>query len=485
MILLCVMLPFRIICSNRPHQHLRRYLPPLPSPESLHHRLIWSCISRHCFHIIVHFIFVTDIHSEQNESKAPPPTTTMEKYEKLLKLGEGAHGVVTKARVRSKEEIIEARKAEKKYATARQEALKVSPGVKRKREEEEAADEEVIIVHEEKKEAGGDDTELDEDELDELAEMQLPAAPGTIVAIKKIRLRSAQEGISMEAIRELKLLAELHHPNVIGLLDVFHSSSNVSLVLEYMTGDLEAIIRARATSGKTLSAADCKAYMRMLLEGIAHCHSNFIMHRDLKPGNLLIGGDGCLKIADFGLGKLFGSPDRRQSPQACTIWYRAPELLFGATTYGSAADMWSVGAIMGEMLWLKPMFAGPESELAQLQRIFALLGTPSTSDWPNVHQLRHYIAFKPQNGRPLRELFPAVSADAIELLAGLLTLNPAKRMTAQEALNHRYFRNPPAPTPLANLPNVRREKEQAKAREEEQKAKRHAGRASGRVLSFD
>lgn len=128
--------------------------------------------------------------------------------------------------------------------------------------------------------------------------------------------------------------------------------------------------------------------------------------------------------------------------------------------------------------------AGPESEMQQLQRIFALLGTPSESDWPHVTKLRHYIHFKAQAGRTIRELFHAISDDAADLLSGLLALNPNKRLTATEALAHRYFREKPQPTPLAQLVKIPSEKgkKEAAALAAQQS---HEGKPSGRTLSFD
>lgn len=122
--------------------------------------------------------------------------------------------------------------------------------------------------------------------------------------------------------------------------------------------------------------------------------------------------------------------------------------------------------------------AGQESELQQLQRIFALLGTPNTTDWPHLTQLKHYIHFKPQAGHAIRELFGAISDDAAELLAGLLTLNPQKRLTATEALNHRYFKEKPLPTPIGQLTKINKAKPPPKVND-------RAGRPSGKTLNFD
>jgi len=393
----------------------------------------------------------------------------------LEKLGEGAHGVVVRARVRSREQVAQARREaraleerEAQAAEAQAVALQHTP---RKRK----------LVEQQADAAAAAAVEAEE----ALEDIQLPAPEGTIVAIKKIRLRSAAEGLSIEAVREIKLLPELHHPHVLSLYEIFMHHSNIHLVLEYMTGDLEQLLRSMAAQGRALSPGDVKAYIRMILLGVQHCHQQFIMHRDLKPGNLLIGTDNTLKIADFGLAKIFGSPDRRYSPQACTIWYRAPELLMGASSYGAAADMWSVGCILGEMFWMKPMFAGQENELSQLTRIFAVLGTPTKADWPLADQLKHYIAFKPQAGHPMRTLFPALPEDACDLLAGLLTLNPLKRLTATEALNHRYFTSKPFATPLAQLPSLKAVLEAKHKADQAAAAAAAAARPPGKKLSFD
>jgi cyclin-dependent kinase 7 len=189
----------------------------------------------------------------------------------------------------------------------------------------------------------------------------------------------------------------------------------------------------------------------MLLNGVGFCHDNWVLHRDIKPGNMLVGQDGQLVLADFGLAKVFGSPDRDLSHQACTLWYRAPELLFGAQSYGTAADMWSVGCIFAELLSRKPFFPG-ENQLNQLSLIFAALGTPVEAQWPGLTSLPQYTQFSECQGTPLREMFGAASDDALELLSGLLTFNPQQRFTAQQAANHRYFTSNPPPTDASQLP---------------------------------
>lgn len=162
-----------------------------------------------------------------------------------------------------------------------------------------------------------------------------------IVAVKKIKIGSreeARDGINRTALREIKLLHELQHENVIGLLDVFGHKSNVSLVFDFMDTDLEQIIKDPKIP--VLTPANIKAYMIMTLKGLEYLHLHWILHRDLKPNNLLVNSNGILKIGDFGLAKFFGSPNRVYTHQVVTRWYRSPELLFGSRQYGTGVDIW-------------------------------------------------------------------------------------------------------------------------------------------------
>lgn len=274
---------------------------------------------------------------------------------------------------------------------------------------------------------------------------------GMIVAVKKIKVGSrteAKDGINRTAIREIKFLRDLKHPNVIGLLDVFGHKSNVSLVFDFMDTDLEIVIK---DSQIVLIPAHVKAYMIMTLQGLEYLHSNWILHRDLKPNNLLINSKGVLKIGDFGLAKNYGSPNKVYSHQVVTRWYRAPELIFGAKIYSTGIDIWAVGCILAELLLRVPFLPG-EADLDQLNQIFKVLGSPSEEDWPHVTTLPHFVQFKPMPSIPFRDIFTASSDDLIEVLEKMLALNPLKRCTCKEALKMPYFSNRPAPTPCSQLP---------------------------------
>ncbi|XP_067637243.1 cyclin-dependent kinase 7 [Eurosta solidaginis] len=272
-----------------------------------------------------------------------------------------------------------------------------------------------------------------------------------IVAVKKIKIGSreeAQDGINRTALREIKLLHELQHENVIGLVDVFGHKSNVSLVFDFMDTDLEIIIKDTKI---ILTQANIKAYMIMTLSGLEYLHMNWILHRDLKPNNLLVNSDGILKIGDFGLAKFYGSPNRIYTHQVVTRWYRAPELLFGARQYGTGIDIWAVGCILAELLLRVPFLPG-DSDLDQLTKIFQALGTPTEENWPNLNKLPDYMQFKQFPAIPLQHIFTAAPDDLIVLAEKLLALNPAQRCTCSEALSMKYFSNKPAPSQGHKLP---------------------------------
>ncbi|XP_073385078.1 cyclin-dependent kinase D-2 isoform X2 [Physcomitrium patens] len=267
------------------------------------------------------------------------------------------------------------------------------------------------------------------------------------VAIKKIRLGKLKEGVNVTALREIKLLKELQDPNIIELMDVYPHKSNLHLVFEYMESDLEAVIRDRNIF---LSSADCKAYMQMILKGLAVCHKKWVLHRDLKPNNLLLGSNGQLKLADFGLARIFGSPDRRFTHQVFARWYRAPELLFGSKQYGPGVDVWAAACIFAELILRRPFLQG-SSDIDQLGKIFGVFGTPGEAQWPDVTSLPDYVEYQYSPPQSFRSLFPQASEDCIDLLQRMFTYDPKQRITAQLALEHRYFRTEPAPTPCYML----------------------------------
>ncbi|XP_035667642.1 cyclin-dependent kinase 7-like [Branchiostoma floridae] len=274
---------------------------------------------------------------------------------------------------------------------------------------------------------------------------------GQIVAVKKIKLgqrAEAKDGINRTALREIKLLQELSHTNIIGLYDVFGHKSNISLVFDFMDTDMEVVTKDTSI---VMTGPHIKAYAIMTLEGLEYLHNNWILHRDLKPNNLLVNSQGILKITDFGLAKTFGSPNRVYTHQVVTRWYRAPELLYGARIYGTGVDMWAVGCILAELLLRVPFLPG-DSDIDQLSKIFQALGTPSEDTWPGMKSLPDYIEYKQFPGTPLKDIFTAAADDLISLLGKLLCLNPSQRYNCSQALQMPYFSNKPGPTPNPQLP---------------------------------
>jgi cyclin-dependent kinase len=259
---------------------------------------------------------------------------------------------------------------------------------------------------------------------------------GEIVALKRIRLDQADEGIPGTAIREIALLKELKHPNIVRLFDVEHTDRKLTLVFEFLDQDLKKHldqVQGGLESGKLAS------FLLQLCRGINACHSARVLHRDLKPQNLLINREGDLKLADFGLARAFGVPVRNYTHEVVTLWYRAPDVLMGNRKYSTPLDIWSIGCIFAEMHNGRPLFMGA-NDADQLDLIFKALGTPDPALFPEIVDLPDY---RPQtyahHPRPatLAHLVPGMSEDGVDLLQRFLHFDPSKRISAKDALEVR------------------------------------------------
>jgi serine/threonine protein kinase len=265
---------------------------------------------------------------------------------------------------------------------------------------------------------------------------------GQFVALKEIHLDS-EEGTPSTAIREISLMKELKHENIVSLYDVIHTENKLMLVFEYMDKDLKKYMDSyQNPNGGTRGALDpatIKSFMWQLIRGIAFCHDNRVLHRDLKPQNLLINAQGQLKLGDFGLARAFGIPVNTFSNEVVTLWYRAPDVLLGSRTYNTSIDIWSAGCIMAEMFTGRPLFPGTTNE-DQLLKIFRLMGTPSERSWPGITQFPEYKQTWPVYAtQEFRTILPQIDALGLQLLGQLLQLQPERRCSAQQALAHPWF----------------------------------------------
>ncbi|XP_017217837.1 probable serine/threonine-protein kinase At1g09600 isoform X1 [Daucus carota subsp. sativus] len=293
-----------------------------------------------------------------------------------------------------------------------------------------------------------------------------------IVAMKKVRFVNMDPESVRFMAREICILRRLDHPNVMRLEAIVTSrmSDNLYLVFEYMEHDLTGLL---ASPDVKFTVPQIKCYMQQLLSGLEHCHRRGVLHRDIKGSNLLIDNKGVLKIGDFGLATFF-NPDKKQllTSRVVTLWYRAPELLLGATSYGAAIDMWSVGCILAELFVGKPIMPG-RTEVEQMHKIFKLCGSPSEQYWKKT-KLPHATSFKPQQPykRQVAETFKDLPSSALELVDVLLSVEPEARSTASSALKSEFFTTAPLPCDPSSLPKYAPSKEyDAKLREEKKRRK--------------
>ncbi|GHJ88217.1 hypothetical protein NliqN6_4619 [Naganishia liquefaciens] len=261
-----------------------------------------------------------------------------------------------------------------------------------------------------------------------------------IVALKEIHL-DPEEGTPSTAIREISLMKELKHPNIVRLHDVQHTESRLILVFEFCEQDLKKYMDTNGEKG-ALHPEIVRSFMYQLLKGIAYCHDNRVLHRDLKPQNLLINKRGELKIGDFGLARAFGVPVNTFSNEVVTLWYRPPDVLLGSRTYSTSIDIWSAGCIFAEMISGVPLFRGRDNN-DQLNAIIKVVGTPDDRTFRKIMQDSPEVQFRQLPKYPkqnFQTLLPRASPLAINLLEGLLHFEPTRRLSAKEALQHPYFR---------------------------------------------
>lgn len=300
----------------------------------------------------------------------------------------------------------------------------------------------------------------------------------TVHAIKKFKPDKEGDvvtytGISQSAIREIALNREISHENIVALKEVILEDKSIYMVFEYAEHDfLQVIHHHSQTLRSAINIQVLKSMTYQLLNGLLYLHSTHVLHRDLKPANILITSGGVVKIGDLGLARLIYQPLQplfAGDKVVVTIWYRAPELLMGAKHYNKAVDCWAVGCVLAELASLRPIFKGEEAKLDskknvpfqkdQLLKIFEVLGTPDEREWLGIRDMPEY-----QNMRRLDTYQNHLSdwcssrlraPRGYDLLCQLFAYDPDKRLTAKEALSHKWFYEDPLPTPnvFAGVPS--------------------------------
>lgn len=259
---------------------------------------------------------------------------------------------------------------------------------------------------------------------------------GEVVAIKKMKKKyySWEECINL---REVKSLRKMSHPNIVKLKEVIRENDILYFVFEYMECNLYQLMKDRS---KPFTEAEVRNWCFQVFQGLSYMQLRGYFHRDLKPENLLVSKD-LIKIADFGLAREINSQPP-YTEYVSTRWYRAPEVLLQSPAYGSAVDMWAMGAIMAELFTLRPLFPG-SSEADEIYKICCVLGSPTEIEWAEGLDLANTINYQfPQiAGVPLSVLMPHVGEDAINLITSLCSWDPCKRPTAVEVLQHPFFQS--------------------------------------------
>ncbi|XP_043650728.1 cyclin-dependent kinase 12 [Drosophila teissieri] len=284
-----------------------------------------------------------------------------------------------------------------------------------------------------------------------------------MVALKKVRLEHEKEGFPITAVREIKILRQLNHRNIVNLHEIVTDKQDAVefrkdkgsfyLVFEYMDHDLMGLLESGMVDFNEENNA---SIMKQLLDGLNYCHKKNFLHRDIKCSNILMNNRGKVKLADFGLARLYNADDRERpyTNKVITLWYRPPELLLGEERYGPSIDVWSCGCILGELFVKRPLFQA-NAEMAQLETISKICGSPVPAVWPNVIKLPlfHTLKQKKTHRRRLREDFEFMPAPALDLLDKMLDLDPDKRITAEDALRSPWLKKiNPDEMPTPQLP---------------------------------
>lgn len=320
---------------------------------------------------------------------------------------------------------------------------------------------------------------------------------GEIVALKHIKYHETHwsEGFPISYLREISILLELNHPNILSVKEVVtnEAKDQYYMVMEYVEHELKTLLSERKPDF-TLSERKC--LLQQLLLGLHYMHRNWVVHRDLKTTNILYNNQGTLKICDFGMSRKFGHPIKNYTQNVVTHWYRAPELFMGMELYTEAVDVWSAGCIFAEIITGKPLFMGT-NDLDTLDKIFRLCGSPTKDNWPSYTELPHVKdgKFPIETYKPgFHSYFQAIvranegcymTECGLDLLMKMLTLDPSRRISAKDALNHPYLTTEKPRTQaielMPTIPDTNAKARVKRKKEDQEDNDGHVSRFMGRV----
>ncbi|XP_037943490.1 cyclin-dependent kinase 1-like [Teleopsis dalmanni] len=259
-----------------------------------------------------------------------------------------------------------------------------------------------------------------------------------LVAIKKIRFHNDDEGYASFALREISLLLEIKHPNIVTLVDMVPKINKLYLIFEYMLIDLKKYLKL-LLEDEFISQSLLRSYLYQISSAVDYLHRSRIMHRDIKPRNMLIDDKGVLKVADLGMARVYKNTPHKYSPKISTLYYKAPELLLGQETYDCSVDIWAIGCTFAEMATKNVLFKG-SSHINQILVIFRTLGAPTEDIWPGVTTLPHFLSeWEVESTIELTSLSGNINDQGIDLIKKMITYNPASRILAKDILKHQYF----------------------------------------------
>ena len=267
-------------------------------------------------------------------------------------------------------------------------------------------------------------------------------------AIKKIKNELDNEGIPSTALREIAILKKMKYPNVVNVEGIAFNNHHIELCLEYCRYDLKKLIDNKKHDSSFYNVKFVKNMMYQLLKGVEHLHSHKILHRDLKPQNILVDDNGWIvKLADFGLSRVYSIPIRPYTKEVLTLWYRSPEMMLGINNYAIGLDIWSIGCIFAELYLGKPLFMG-DSEIDLLFKVMQVYGTFNELTLPGYKAFPYFDQDFPywqgmglKNYLKQRHGVIPIDDVAYDLMEKMLAIDPCKRITCKEALNHPYFQD--------------------------------------------